>query len=546
MASVFARLRLGAFGLAVALSLAAAATPARADQAPVAQVCASLLPGFMHCDAEVALASHAEAHKSSVGPSGYGPADLQSAYGLTEVAAAYGSDQTVAVVDAYDAPNAERDLAVYRAQYGLPPCTSASGCFRKVNQNGGTTPPAPDAGWASEIALDLDMVSAVCPHCRILLVEANTNSMSDLAAAVDTAAAAGATQISNSYGAPELNVPASALEPHYRHPGIAVTVASGDSGYGVEYPASSAYVTAVGGTSLLRSATPRGWSETAWSGSGSGCSAVIPKPAWQTDTSCATRSVADVSAVADPNTGVAVYDSGDSGWQVYGGTSAAAPIVAAAYALTGASAASDFGSYAYQNPGYFNDVTSGNNAASCTVLYLCVAGVGFDGPTGMGTPNSAHPTGAPPPIPESGATSGTSGESGSSSAGPITGSTSIPPQRSKTLAPLRSSVAVSAAAVAASRRGVVAIRVSCARGRPACKGVFTLQARIRHGALRTLARRSYSLRPGKSVLLKVKLSRRYRRLLERTRRMRAYGTVRDSDGTKAQAALVLRARVSRS
>jgi subtilase family serine protease len=323
------------------------------------------------------------------GISGYYPCDLQSAYVLPSSAA--GSGQTVAIVDAYDDPNAESDLAVYRSQFNLASCTTSNGCFRKVNQSGQPGPyPAANGSWAQEISLDIDMVSAVCPNCHILLVEANSNSFSDLATAVDRAASLGATEISNSYGGNEFSTEA-LYESHFNHPGVAITVSSGDNGYGVSFPAASRYVTAVGGTSLSRSATSRGWSETAWSGAGSGCSGFIAKPTWQTDPSCANRTVADVSAVADPNTGVAVYDSfaylGSSGWLVFGGTSVSSPIVASVYALAGNAATVTYGSYPYSHASSLFDITSGSNG-SCGGTYLCTAVPGYDGPTGNGTPNS--------------------------------------------------------------------------------------------------------------------------------------------------------------
>ena len=334
------------------------------------KVCKSTPAHFARCHAEVVVDVGGEPLVTP-GPDGYGPSDLQSAYGLTAQAASSGATQTIAIVDAFDHPNAEADLGVYRSQYGLSPCTTANGCFRKVDQRGGTTYPKANGGWAQEISLDLDMASAICPNCRILLVEADSNSFANLVAAVDRAAILGATQISNSYGGSEYSGETSD-ESHYNHPGIAVTVSSGDAGYGVEFPASSRYVTAVGGTNLQPNAgNARGWSETAWSGAGSGCSAYEPKPAWQTDPGCTRRTVADVSAVADPNTGVAVYDSfafqGASGWMVFGGTSAAAPIVAGFDALVGSAAAAP--SYAYDNPSSFNDVTSGSNG-SCGGTYL--------------------------------------------------------------------------------------------------------------------------------------------------------------------------------
>ena len=344
-------------------------------------VCGTPEPGSARCHAIAKLGPDGLV-ATAVTPSGFGPADLQNAYKLPSSTGGVG--MTVAVVDAYDYPNAESDLAVYRSQYGLPPCTTANGCFKKVNQNGvqGSYPTA-NSGWATEEALDLDMVSAICPNCKIILVEANSAQQTDLGASVNTAARLGANAISNSYGGAESA--SSANDQNYNHPGIAITVSSGDNGYGVEFPASSQYVTAVGGTHLVRDSSTRGWTETTWSGAGSGCSAFVAKPSWQTDTGCARRTVADVSAVADPNTGVAVYETfrHKGGWQVYGGTSVASPIVAAVYALAGGNFSS---SYPYAHAASLNDVTSGSNG-TCGGTYLCTAGAGYDGPTGLGTPN---------------------------------------------------------------------------------------------------------------------------------------------------------------
>jgi subtilase family serine protease len=293
---------------------------------------------------------------------------------------------TVALVDAYDYPNAESDLAVYRSTFGLPPCTTANGCFKKVNQDGvqGKYPRA-SSGWSSEAALDLDMVSAICPNCHIILVVASSAQQKDLDVAVNTAASLGANAISNSYGGNENS--SSATDQAYNHPGVAITASSGDNGYGVEFPASSPYVTAVGGTSLTKDGSARGWSESVWSGAGSGCSSYVPKPSWQTDTGCAMRTVADVSAVADPATGVAVYEtfSHRGGWQVYGGTSVASPIVASVFALAGGNLSP---SYPYAHASSLFDVTSGSNG-SCGGTYLCTGESGYDGPTGLGTPNGS-------------------------------------------------------------------------------------------------------------------------------------------------------------
>ena len=348
-----------------------------------ARVCPSSAPGEARCHSFVRVDAAANPLATS-GPTGYGPADLIAAYKLP----AGGAGQTIAIVDAYDDGNAEADLAVYRSTFGLPPCTTANGCFRKVDQNGGTAYPRGDAGWAQEISLDLDMASAVCPGCKILLVEASSNSFANLSAAVDRAALLGANAISNSYGGGEYSGEVTA-QSHYNHPGIAITVSSGDNGYGVEFPAASQYVTAVGGTTLNRASNTRGWTETVWSGAGSGCSAYVSKPSWQTDAGCARRTVADVSAVADPNTGVSVYDTyrlHPGGWLVFGGTSVSAPIIAGVYALAGNASTITYGSYPYSHTTSLFDIISGSNG-SCGGSYLCTAGTGFDGPTGLGTPN---------------------------------------------------------------------------------------------------------------------------------------------------------------
>jgi subtilase family serine protease len=382
--------------LAAASSLslpASAATPSAAPAAkshPFRHVCGSAAHGTASCHALVltdVTQSAAQVKAAAATPSGFGPTDLQSAYKLPSSTA--GSGQTVAIVDAYDDPTAESDLTVYRSQYGLPACTTANGCFRKVNQTGGTKYPRTNGGWAQEISLDLDMVSAVCPNCKILLVEATSASFANLGAAENEAVALGAKVISNSYGGSDTSD--ATYGSYYNHPGVAITVSSGDSGYGVQYPASSHYVTAVGGTSLKTAGTTRGWTETVWSGAGSGCSSYNTALSGQSgfNTGCSRRAVADVSAVADPNTGVAVYDStsyqGLSGWLVFGGTSVAAPVIAGVYGLAGNAASID-NNYPYAHSGSLFDVTSGSNG-SCSPSQLCTAGTGWDGPTGLGTPN---------------------------------------------------------------------------------------------------------------------------------------------------------------
>jgi subtilase family serine protease len=277
---------------------------------------------------------------------------------------------------------------VYRSQFGLPACTTANGCFKKYNQNGVQgSYPREDTGWAQETALDLDMASAMCPNCHIILVEATNNSLANLAAAVNKAVQLGADAVSNSYGGSESGT--GSYETAYNHPGVAITVSSGDNGYGVEFPAASPHVTAVGGTSLTRASNSRGWNETAWSGAGSGCSAVFAKPTWQNDALCGRRTVADVSAVANPSTGVAVYGPSTrkrSGWMVFGGTSVSAPLIAGVYGANGGAA--NYGGDPYGQVSALYDVTSGSNG-SCSGTYLCTATGGYDGPTGLGTPNGA-------------------------------------------------------------------------------------------------------------------------------------------------------------
>ncbi len=364
-------------------------------------------PGFFHCHAlvvtDAAGTPVVTALRNAAPGSGYGPKQFRTAYGV-EAAAAAATTAVVAIVDAFDNPNVKADLDVYNSTYGLPafpscappPATNA-GCFRKVNQTGGTSPlPVGDMSWGQEIALDVQSVHAMCPKCGILLVEATSNTFANLLTAVDYAAA-NANVVSNSYGAPEFSGQ-TALDTHFNHTGVPMTVSSGDNGYGVEYPAASRYVTAVGGTTLTLTAANTRSTETAWgtaangpgSGAGSGCSLYEARPAWQAG-GCATRAVADVSADANPSTGAAVYDTflpSGGGFLVLGGTSLASPLIAAVYALAGAqpSAPTYAASYPYANRASLFDVISGTNG-SCDGPFLCVAGPGYDGPTGLGTPS---------------------------------------------------------------------------------------------------------------------------------------------------------------
>jgi hypothetical protein len=385
--------------------------PLAAPQAPklpvsVSRVCpVPARAGQMEC---LSLARTDTGHRLGVARaqavSGYGPADLRSAYNLAGPSSGRGAGETVAVVDAFNDSKAASDLATYRAHYGLPACkpSTGAGCVTQVNQQGKPSPlPPGNVQWAAQESVDLDMVSAICPNCHILLVEANTNGLGDLGAADNTAVGAGAKFVSNSWDGSEFPSESFYDNVYFNHPGVAIAVASGGTGYGTGWPSSSQYVTSVGGTSLTRdSGVSRGWTETAWSGSGSGCSSADPKPAWQTtDDSapggCLNRTENDVAAVANPKPGVAFYDTDHKpGWSVMGGTSVATPIIAAVYALAGTPAARTYpASYPYRaGRTALNDVTSGSNGTcESSRKYLCHARSGYDGPTGNGTP---HGTGA--------------------------------------------------------------------------------------------------------------------------------------------------------
>ena len=338
------------------------------------------------------------------------PERLHAAYGLPNETAA-GSAQTIAVVDAFDDPTAEADLGVYDKTFGLPACTAGNGCFKKVNEHGEASPlPPPEGEWASETSIDVQMAHSICQSCHILLVEAETEEFSDLAAGVNAAAKLGATEISNSYGGTE-EPSLSTVEASYNHPGVAVTVSSGDCGYndeacpeelsaGAEFPASSPHVVAVGGTSLREKGGV--WTSTAWSEGGSACSALFTAPLWESSvanysaTRCGSaRGIADVSAIGDPETGVDVFDStpefpgARTGWGVWGGTSVASPIVAGEFGLAGGAQNVSYpAATLYAHAGEASklyDVTSGSNGG-CAGATICNAAPGFDGPTGLGSP----------------------------------------------------------------------------------------------------------------------------------------------------------------
>jgi hypothetical protein len=360
-------------------------------QEPHSAVCSG---GQWSCKARIRTDVH-HAIKPFATPAGLGPADLASAYKLSS---AKTSTATIAIVDAFDYPNAESDLATYRSQFGLPPCTKANGCLKIVNQNGQTSPlpgkaPAND-DWTVESALDLDMASAACPTCKLVLVEAQDDQSDGLFVAQNTAAAmAGVVAISDSWGGPSNGSDATMDSQFFNHTNVNIFVASGDNGNTgatPDYPSTSAHVIAVGGTSLVKSSSnARGWTEGAWSGAGSSCSKVNSKPSFQNVVSASTcdkRAASDVSAVADPNTGLAVFNAGAGGWITVGGTSAASPFVAGVYARYGITPAND-ASFAYAHSSQFFDVTTGKNGTCGGAL--CNAGAGWDGPTGLGSPNGA-------------------------------------------------------------------------------------------------------------------------------------------------------------
>ncbi|MBR7837961.1 putative Ig domain-containing protein [Actinospica durhamensis] len=406
-----------ALGSAISLGGAAAAhaatAPALAGSAHASQpaltaansgsthVCSdAAVVGKLSCQAlkrdgvsPVAAAASPDAIPSGVG---YGPSQLQSAYNLTSASAADGSGRTVAIVDAYNDPTAASDLAAYRSAAGLPTVPS----FKVVNQNGATSPlpsTAPSSDdWTLEESLDVDMASAVCPLCNIVLVEANDDTSDGLYVAENTAASL-AGYVSNSWGGTEASTDTTLDSEYFSHSGVVITASAGDSDYGVIYPATSPNVVSVGGTSLSTSSNSRGWTESVWNtttgseGTGSGCSAYEPQPSWQTAlglTGCSERIDNDVAADADPATGVAVYDTtnGNGGWNEVGGTSASSPMLAAMYAL-GGSAGTTPAQDIYTHTANFYDVTSGKDASSCSPAYLCTAETGYDGPTGIGTPD---------------------------------------------------------------------------------------------------------------------------------------------------------------
>ncbi|HEX7042039.1 MAG TPA: LamG-like jellyroll fold domain-containing protein [Patescibacteria group bacterium] len=379
-------------------------------------LCNNPKSGQVSCLADIVTDSSGDPISSLALPAGLGPAQFHTAYNLPctpggpiqqsncDTPPIFGP-KTIAIIDAYNAPNLETDLGIYDTTYGLPQCTRDNGCLTVVNQNGLSTPlPEVNLYWAMETTLDVQMAHATCQTCKILVVEANSNYFSDITVAVNKAAAMGAAAISNSYGILETDSTLAPLIPtydsYYNHPGIFVTASSGDFG-GQSYPSTSSNVISVGGTTLSLLSDNNYASESAWKNSGVGCSYFELANSFQTNlaewlaTGCGDkRGSVDVSAVGDPNTGVAVYlsklSSGgyyiDSGWYIFGGTSVSSPIVASALTMagdppsTGPSAA-----YIYANRNKFRDVTA-YQALGCGTS-ICIVGQGYDGPTGVGSPD---------------------------------------------------------------------------------------------------------------------------------------------------------------
>ncbi|MGD0063843.1 MAG: putative Ig domain-containing protein [Streptosporangiaceae bacterium] len=392
-----------------AASVATPAAPAATPANWVFSCGKSFTPGKKHCLVIKNTAAHPTAQ--TVGPdaipagNGYGPSQFQAAYNLTAASAADGSGTTVAVVDAYNDPTAAADLATYRSAAGLPALTS--GQFTQYNQNGQTSPlpataPASD-DWTLEESLDVDMVSAICPLCKIDLVEATNDTGTGLYVAEESAATTlGAKYISNSWGGSESSTDLTYDSEYFGVSGVVYTASAGDSGYsgGVIYPATSPHVVGVGGTSLSTASNSRGWTESVWDtnsteGTGSGCSSNEPQPSWQAALSvitavCSHRVDNDVAADADPNTGAAVYDTtnGNGGWNEVGGTSESSPMIAAVFALAGnnGNGGDNAADSIYTHTSNLYDVTSGSNG-SCGGSILCTAATGYDGPTGWGTPD---------------------------------------------------------------------------------------------------------------------------------------------------------------
>jgi len=361
-------------------SLVAVAAQGANGNANAHAVCPSPPSGYGHCHVLVATDANGNPDASSA-PTGLGPATIKSAYGFTTSSTA-GAGRTVAIVDAYDDPSAESDLAVFSGQYGLPACTTANGCFQKVDQRGGTRYPRKDSGWALEISLDIQWAHAIAPGAKILLVESDSNSFANLLAAEDYAKTH-AGYVSNSWGGSEFSGE-TGYDSHFAQSGVSFFVSSGDAGLPAEYPSASPKVISVGGTTLHFDGNGAFTGETGWSSGGGGCSSVETAAPAQSgfggyaQVGCSgKRATPDVSLDADPASGVAVYDTtryqGQSGWFTVGGTSASSPMWAGRAAVAGTTVDS---AYVYGSSITFRDITSGNNGASCLVGFDLCSGRG--------------------------------------------------------------------------------------------------------------------------------------------------------------------------
>lgn len=364
----------------------AAAPPPPPSPVHAAPVCPGPAnPGTARCHSRVVTRDGRPF--ASTTPTGLSPATIKAVYNFPTSSTA-GAGTTIAIVDAYDHPNIEKDLNVFSQQYGLPPCTTANGCFKKVNQTGGTRYPRTDSGWALEIALDVEWAHAIAPGAKILLVEASSNSFANLLAAEDYAKAH-AQYVSNSWGAGEFSGE-TAYDGHFVQSGVSFFVSAGDSGLPADYPSASPNVISVGGTTLHFDGSGNFSGETGWSDSGGGCSAYETATSAQSSfsqygqVSCGgKRATPDVSLDADPASGLSVYDSvryqGQQGWFTVGGTSAGAPMWAARAAVAGAVVNA---AYVYSGSITYRDITSGNNGAPCLVGYdLCTGRGSWTGAT---------------------------------------------------------------------------------------------------------------------------------------------------------------------
>jgi subtilase family serine protease len=369
VAAVVAALVGGLFGIAEPHAVAA---PPR-----VVDVCGAAPAGYARCLATIQKGAASELGGGPAG--GYTPTEIKKAYGYPTRLTA-GRGQTIAIVSAFDAPTIEADLGVFSAQFGLPACTTANGCFTKIYARG--VAPTVDTGWALESTLDVEIVHGAAPAAKILLIEASSNNFGDLFQAVDVAHQAGARYVSNSWGAleqPSLTI----FDPLLQTPGVSQFWGSGDTGAPGIFPASSPNVVAVGGTTLTLNTTTTKKSEIGWTDGGGGCSTIYDAGAVQAafaqyPATCAgKRAFPDIAADGDGETGYAIYDStedgGIAGWLVVGGTSASTPLMAARAAITGVvwDAA-----YLYSADRKFFDVKKGNNGFP--------AGPGFDLVTGRG------------------------------------------------------------------------------------------------------------------------------------------------------------------